>query len=272
VTDQIISNALGDERFEALQPLLRELAITDPRARLVDWDTVVAELKTMLEMLTGKAEQHRPEPWEETLAKAKRLGDLPAMREAATASTREQEIKGWLEKLQSQLYAAAAEVQPKLEEIREASHNAIAPSVSTGWFSLAEVASIRRDVLPPGLVFDATIGARSAQALFIIVEPHGIQFCTFGLALYVLRQEGSVWIVRVPAMQFRAERVAAIPDWLWSMLGRVSGPHPVLLEQSLSAARDFAHESAARFVDVVGRYAEGLIAGRDPRDSSTWQW
>jgi serine/threonine protein kinase len=110
--------------FRYLEPLLQQLLVTDPRARLTDWDAVRRELRSFIGNLQGSAPPERPED-SNLLDLAHRIGDLHeivSIRRQLEDQGRPERLYG---ELRDQLNAAAAAIDDRLRQLTEATDQAV---------------------------------------------------------------------------------------------------------------------------------------------------
>lgn len=266
---RIDHSALG-----VLDELLVDLARVDPRARLGNWDVVLAELRATVRAVEGMPTTEIRSPGEQAMRVAERLDSLSGVRAWREADDDERRRRLWIDDLFNSMRERARLADRALEKLQGPIAEYLTLSATTGgpppsWLlALNEATPLGIETAAEAL--SSSAGAHDAAVVFLIHSPRGIEALpTLTVRVWCVNENDSIRIVRVPTV-VRGREPERIADFLGPTSIRSFGPYPMFRQTTVDQAAAIVEETAQIFVAVCEAYL--IIAGAelDPSDPQSW--
>jgi len=268
-------DVLEREEVTPLDALGAQLLDTDPRSRLADWRTVLAELGEVHATLTG-SRTPTPAPRSiggEAIAQARRVAALPEVQQAAADHARAKQVRDWVALLRRDL---PVEMDQRLagavREVVDASGHELQISVGGGGHDPVELFALQPALSVPGLEIGQ---AQAVDGMFAAVQllifGTRVRFPTFRVGLYLLEFPHDLWLLAIPDLEVGdRSSVLRIPQWLLEGLPKPRGPLPYLMAHTRQAAFEMAAAVGDWFLDRLASYLRIIANGLDIEDHTAW--
>lgn len=264
---------LDEARLAALDGLLRDLLIRDPRARLVDWAVVLRDLRAVEGLLAGREESALPSISDRARAIARRVAQLPQVEAAVSATDDLRHREEWSRRALAAMHQNARLAEPALADLTRDLGDLLTLTVTSG-------GAPRRDQLTESGITSFTLNATQlpagvddtgAAVCFVIHSPRGIPaFPSFVVRAWLSMEAGEVWMNRLP-MVTRASEPERVATYLAPPLATRVGPYPPYRQVTIDAAVRIIDETARLFVALCEHYLDIIDRGGDPANPMEWE-
>lgn len=264
---------LDEPRLAAVDGLLRDVLIRDPRVRLVDWEVVLRDLRAVGLQLAGREESARPSVSDRARAIARRVAHLPQVEAEVTASDDLRHREGWSRRAMTAMREKGRIVEPALIDLTRELGELLTLTITSG-------GAPRRDQLTESGITHSTVDGTqllpgvddsSAAVCFVIHSPRGIRaFPTFVVRTWLSMEAEQVWVNRMP-MVTKANEPERVATFLPPALASRAGPSPPYRQATIDEAVRVVDETARLFVTLCEHYLDIIDRGGDPANPVEWE-
>lgn len=265
---------LNEPRLAAVDGLLRDLLSRDPRARLVDWELVLRDLRAVERQLAGRDEESgRPSVSDRARSIARRVAQLPQVEAAVTASDDLRHREEWSRRAVTAMHETARIADAALIDLTRELGDLLTLTVTSG-------GAPSRNQLAKSRIADLSLEAAQllpgsdhtgAAACFVIHSPRGIPaFATLVVRTWLSMEAGQVWVNRLP-MVTKANEPDAVATFLAPALATRAGPYPPYRQATINEAVRVIEETARLFVTLCEHYLDIIDRGGDPANPREWE-
>jgi hypothetical protein len=263
-----LADVLQDRRYEALDLILDRLLNRDPRARLVNWVVVLAELFAIEQILEGKPVEPRVEVLQRLREAARRIPSTPRIREVHSRESSVRELGERLSAINAALSSRVGDIQKELWELQAASEETLRLGVGGGGPSLVDLVQQQPRFALPDFSPDAPANPWGGFALLFQAHCQGVTSVPrLYLGVHVSLQPMGVWLLRIPCFH-HWDGTIATPHWSIDRYYEASGPLAIDRAHPLKVAADFGAETGSLFMEFAAHYVTAIPEGLDPIEAS----
>src|SRR6266511_664617 len=258
--------------LEGLEPLLEQLLILKPRARLVDWRLIRRELEATLHKVRGyESSSVVRHDTSALLDIARRIRNLPQPRAIQRESGTQNRRELLLGEIDQQISLALSTMEERLREVDMALADAMRVGRGTGGRTLQELVADSLKVAEfLSRITDPIRMDRYSNAMLVAHstvpgwDPSPFYYATYD----IIDEAQEVWLLSSPLL-LRPPEGLVVPDFLENII-YFEGPLRPRLQQTTDAINAVVTKCVDTYLALLEAYLSAIALGRDLLQADTW--